>query len=83
MIKKVDCALNHYYQDSEGSWGAFGCDGAWPPGLNLQKTENELIKELDLYVGYNYKLFFSAYMDWLVNNNHGKIQVKIFTQSTN
>ena len=32
---KVDCALNHYYDDSEGSWGAFGCDGAWPPGINL------------------------------------------------
>lgn len=25
------CANNHYYHDSEGSWGAFGCDGAWPP----------------------------------------------------
>merc|ERR1712210_402954 len=44
----VDCALNHYYHDSEGSWGAFGCDGAWPP----------------------------AYMDWLVNNNQGKIQTE-------
>ena len=28
----VDCALNHFYQDNEGNWGAFGCDGAWPPG---------------------------------------------------
>merc|ERR1719500_2512233 len=27
----VDCALNHFYQDNEGNWGAFGCDGAWPP----------------------------------------------------
>merc|ERR1712107_809642 len=44
----VDCALNHYYHDSEGSWGAFGCDGAWPP----------------------------AYMDWLVDNNNGKIQTE-------
>ena len=29
---QVDCAINHYYHDSEGAWGAFGCDGAWPPG---------------------------------------------------
>lgn len=27
----VDCANGHYYQDSEGWWGAFGCVGAWPP----------------------------------------------------
>lgn len=27
----VDCALNHFYQDNDGNWGAFGCDGAWPP----------------------------------------------------
>merc|ERR1712002_1112344 len=26
----LDCAYNHYYEDDEGSWGAFGCDGAWP-----------------------------------------------------
>lgn len=26
----MDCAYNHYYNDNEGSWGAFGCDGAWP-----------------------------------------------------
>jgi len=44
----VDCAINHYYHDSEGAWGAFGCDGAWPP----------------------------AYMDWIVNNNYGKIQTE-------
>jgi cathepsin L len=27
----VSCANNHYYYDNEGAWGAFGCDGAWPP----------------------------------------------------
>lgn len=27
----VDCANGHYYYDNSGSWGAFGCDGAWPP----------------------------------------------------
>jgi Papain family cysteine protease len=26
----LDCAFNHYYNDNSGSWGAFGCDGAWP-----------------------------------------------------
>ena len=63
---QVDCAINHYYHDSEGAWGAFGCDGAWPPGLVMvlgQKINHE----------------FAAYMDWIVNNNYGKIQVKLFT----
>jgi len=27
----VSCANGHYYHDDEGAWGAFGCDGAWPP----------------------------------------------------
>merc|ERR1712110_912481 len=26
----MDCAYGHNYYDSEGAWGAFGCDGAWP-----------------------------------------------------
>ena len=26
----LDCAFNHYVNDNSGSWGAFGCDGAWP-----------------------------------------------------
>merc|ERR1719316_1154092 len=26
----MDCANGHTYFDSEGAWGAFGCDGAWP-----------------------------------------------------
>jgi len=26
----LDCAYNHYVNDEAGSWGAFGCDGAWP-----------------------------------------------------
>jgi len=26
----LDCAYNHYVNDEYGSWGAFGCDGAWP-----------------------------------------------------
>jgi len=26
----LDCAYNHYVNDQYGSWGAFGCDGAWP-----------------------------------------------------
>jgi len=26
----VSCANEHYVQDSDGNWGAFGCDGAWP-----------------------------------------------------
>jgi len=26
----MDCANGHTYYDSEGAWGAFGCDGAWP-----------------------------------------------------
>lgn len=26
----LDCAYNHYVNDESGSWGAFGCDGAWP-----------------------------------------------------
>lgn len=26
----LDCAYNHVYNDADGSWGAFGCDGAWP-----------------------------------------------------
>ena len=66
FYRQVDCAINHYYHDSEGAWGAFGCDGAWPPGLIMvlgQKINHE----------------FAAYMDWIVNNNYGKIQVKLFT----
>jgi len=27
----VDCANGHYFYDNDGAWGAFGCDGAWPP----------------------------------------------------
>eukprot|EP00091_Calanus_sinicus_P003321 TRINITY_DN1348_c0_g1_i1.p1 TRINITY_DN1348_c0_g1~~TRINITY_DN1348_c0_g1_i1.p1 ORF type:complete len:355 (+),score=118.11 TRINITY_DN1348_c0_g1_i1:102-1166(+) len=27
----VDCAAGHYFYDNDGAWGAFGCDGAWPP----------------------------------------------------
>merc|ERR1739838_227921 len=27
----VDCANGHYYYDNDGAWGAFGCDGVWPP----------------------------------------------------
>lgn len=26
----LDCAYNHQVTDSDGTWGAFGCDGAWP-----------------------------------------------------
>merc|ERR1711970_1493546 len=26
----LDCGYNHEYIDDEGSWGADGCDGAWP-----------------------------------------------------
>jgi len=26
----LDCAYNHFVNDESGSWGAFGCDGAWP-----------------------------------------------------
>ena len=66
---QVDCAINHYYHDSEGAWGAFGCDGAWPPGLIMvlgQKINHE----------------FAAYMDWIVNNNYGKIQVKLDFRTT-
>ena len=65
---QVDCAINHYYHDSEGAWGAFGCDGAWPPGLIMNCFRAKRI---------NHE--FAAYMDWIVNNNYGKIQVKLFT----
>jgi len=26
----LDCAYNHVVNDASGSWGAYGCDGAWP-----------------------------------------------------
>jgi len=26
----VDCAYGHVYNDKQGSWGASGCNGAWP-----------------------------------------------------
>merc|ERR1712127_339811 len=26
----LDCAYNHVVNDNSGSWGAYGCDGAWP-----------------------------------------------------
>lgn len=26
----LDCAYNHVVNDGSGSWGAYGCDGAWP-----------------------------------------------------
>jgi len=26
----LDCGYGHYAVDADGSWGAFGCDGAWP-----------------------------------------------------
>ena len=74
---KVDCALNHYYDDSEGSWGAFGCDGAWPPGINLLFYLDRLSRSLSLTFLSRKFLYmsFSAYMDWIVNYNNGKIQV--------
>jgi len=44
----VDCANGHYYYDNSGAWGAFGCDGAWPPAYfdwlvnnNRGRTEKE------------------------------------------
>jgi len=27
----MDCANGHFYNDDNGAWGAFGCNGAWPP----------------------------------------------------
>jgi len=27
----MDCANGHFFNDNSGAWGAFGCDGAWPP----------------------------------------------------
>jgi len=26
----LDCAYNHEVSDASGTWGAYGCDGAWP-----------------------------------------------------
>merc|ERR1711962_253397 len=26
----IDCAYKHFVNDDQGSWGAYGCDGAWP-----------------------------------------------------
>jgi len=26
----LDCAYNHQVTDGDGTWGAYGCDGAWP-----------------------------------------------------
>merc|ERR1711917_206727 len=28
----LDCAYNHVFTDGSGSWGCYGCDGAWPQG---------------------------------------------------
>jgi len=44
----LDCTNGHYYYDNQGAWGAFGCDGAWPPAHfdwlvnnNKGRTEKE------------------------------------------
>merc|ERR1719430_340314 len=45
------CAYNHYYYDDEGAWGAFGCDGAWPPAYFdwLVKNNNGKIQTESAY----------------------------------
>jgi len=42
----TDCANGHYYYDNDGTWGAFGCDGAWPQAyidylVNVNDGRNE------------------------------------------
>jgi len=38
----LDCGYNHQYVDEDGTWGASGCDGAWPQAYidYLQNDQN-------------------------------------------
>merc|ERR1712029_100984 len=44
----MDCANGHFSYDDEGSWGAFGCDGAWPQAYYdwvIKQNDGRLEKE--------------------------------------
>jgi len=44
----MDCANGHTFYDSEGAWGAFGCDGAWPQSYMdwiVQNNDGRVEKE--------------------------------------
>merc|ERR1712168_761554 len=41
----LDCAYNHVFTDGSGSWGCYGCDGAWlwSPGWPRLLAHQELL----------------------------------------
>jgi len=42
----LDCAYNHVVNDASGSWGAYGCDGAWPQAyIDWITGENTYLQE--------------------------------------
>merc|ERR1711970_128005 len=53
----LDCGYNHEYIDDEGSWGADGCDGAWPQAYyDWIEKNGQLLEMEDFYryvSGYN------------------------------
>jgi len=53
----LDCGYNHEYIDDEGSWGADGCDGAWPQAYyDWIENNGQFLMEEDFYryvSGYN------------------------------
>jgi len=45
----LDCAYGHYAVDADGSWGAFGCDGAGPTHTGTGSRDNTTRKSLDTH----------------------------------
>jgi len=46
----LDCAYNHVFTDGSGSWGCYGCDGAWPQGyIDWITDENSYNQEESAY----------------------------------
>jgi len=44
----LDCGRDHVYNDEEGSWGASGCNGAWPQAY-FDFVSNQTLQEEDFY----------------------------------
>merc|ERR1711872_352792 len=44
----LDCGRDHVYNDEEGSWGATGCNGAWPQAY-FDFVSNQTLQEEDFY----------------------------------
>jgi len=53
----MDCAYNHYFHDSDGNWGAFACDGAWPVAyMDWLKTKSNGYTQTESWYPYEARL---------------------------